>query len=162
MEDHSTTMDLVVLINEMPETQCRAILSHVFIGRLGCSVHDVPYVVPVCFAYESEHIYMFSTLGQKVEWMRMNPKVCVEVEEVTSLSQWATVIVSGHYQELLDPLYEAERRHARQLLERRSQWWLNALGERLSNGVWRTDRTTFLSHRDYLHDRPLCRAQGLV
>jgi nitroimidazol reductase NimA-like FMN-containing flavoprotein (pyridoxamine 5'-phosphate oxidase superfamily) len=62
--------------------------------------------------------------------MRGNPKVCVEVDEIASQSQWTSVIATGHYQELPEPEYTAEREHARTLLGRRYQWWLNALAER--------------------------------
>jgi nitroimidazol reductase NimA-like FMN-containing flavoprotein (pyridoxamine 5'-phosphate oxidase superfamily) len=40
------------------------------------------------------------------------------------------VIVNGRYQELPEPQYASECAHARKLLEKRYQWWLNALAER--------------------------------
>jgi nitroimidazol reductase NimA-like FMN-containing flavoprotein (pyridoxamine 5'-phosphate oxidase superfamily) len=87
-------------------------------------------VLPIYFAYDTSHIYVFSTFGQKVDWMRGNPKVCVEVDEIANQSQWTSVIVSGNYQELPEPEYTAERDHARMLLGTRFQWWLNSLAER--------------------------------
>jgi nitroimidazol reductase NimA-like FMN-containing flavoprotein (pyridoxamine 5'-phosphate oxidase superfamily) len=86
--------------------------------------------VPVYFAYEPDYLYVFSTVGQKIDWMRANPKVCIQVDEVTNEFQWASVIANGRYQELPEPQYAAERAHARELLEKRYHWWLNALGER--------------------------------
>jgi uncharacterized protein len=117
-------------VHEMNEDECRALLARASMGKLGCSLDDQPYVVPVCFAYEPDYIYVFSTFGQKIEWMRANPKVCVQIDEIETESQWISVIVNGHYQELSQPKYAAEREHARELLEKRQQWWLNALGER--------------------------------
>ena len=119
-----------MLINEMTETECRAALADASLGRVGCSLEGQPYVVPVYFAYESDFIYVLSTLGQKIEWMRANPKVCIQVDQVTNQSQWVSVIANGVYEELPEPQYAAERAHARELLEKRHQWWLNALGER--------------------------------
>ena len=50
--------------------------------------------------------------------MRSNPKVCVEVDEVTGHSSWVSVIISGRYQELPNtPEHSSERRHAYSLLE---------------------------------------------
>ena len=89
-----------------------------------------PYVVPICFAYEADYIYVFSTLGQKIIWMRANPKVCIEIDEITNRSQWVSVIAHGLYQELPEPQFETERSHARNLLERYSRWWLASLAER--------------------------------
>lgn len=76
---------------------------------------------------------ILSTIGQKIEWMRVNPKVCIEMDEIASESQWVSVIVNGHYQELPEPQLADERGHARKLLEKRYLWWQNALGERSSS-----------------------------
>ena len=65
--------------------------------------------------------------------MRANPKVCVQTDEIQSHSchsQWISVIVNGEYEELPDPQYAAERKHASSLFAKRNRWWLNALGER--------------------------------
>jgi len=57
------------------------------VGRIACSSKDQPYVVPISFSYESpSHIYIFSTFGKKIEWMRRNPKVCLEVDEIANRS----------------------------------------------------------------------------
>lgn len=119
-----------MVVHEMTEEECRALLARASTGRLGCSLNNQPYVVPVYLAYEPEYVYVFSTFGQKIEWMRANPKVCIQADEITTESEWASVIVNGRYLELPEPKYAAERAHARELLGKRYQWWLNALGER--------------------------------
>ena len=119
-----------MLINEIPEVECLEVLSRVSVGRLGCANDNQPYIVPVYFAYEPGSVYVFSTPGKKIEWMRANPKVCLEVEEVSSQSDWVTVIANGRYEELSDPLHAETLAHARKLLEKRQRWWLNALAER--------------------------------
>ncbi len=92
-------------VGEMTQDACRAVLTRNTIGRLGCSLENQPYVVPICFAYEADYIYIFSTLGQKIEWMRANPKVCMEIDEITNRSQWVSVIAYGLYQEFAqDPI----------------------------------------------------------
>jgi uncharacterized protein len=119
-----------MLIQEIKDTECREILGRASIARLGCSLNDEPYVVPIGIAYESDYIYVFSTLGQKIEWMRANPKVCVQVDEINKQSDWVSVIANGEYEELPDPQRADERNHARRLMEQRHHWWLNALAER--------------------------------
>ena len=90
------------------------------------------YVVPVGIAYKEDYIYVFSTMGQKIKWMRSNPKVCVQIDEIRSQSDWVSVIANGEYQELPEPQFEHERAHARTLLQKRHHWWLNAMGLTIS------------------------------
>jgi uncharacterized protein len=117
-------------INEMTREECGAFLEHASIGRLGCSNENQPYVIPIHFAYADGYVYVFSTFGQKVKWMRANPKVCVQTDEIQNQSKWISVIVYGEYEELPEPQYTAERKHASSLLAKRYRWWLNALGQR--------------------------------
>jgi uncharacterized protein len=119
-----------MLIDEMTEQECREALTHTSFGRLGCSLSDQPYIVPVCLACEADFIYVFSTLGKKIVWMRANPKVCIQIDEVKGQGQWSSVIINGRYEELLELQHAGERKRARQLLEKRTQWWLNTLAER--------------------------------
>ena len=39
-------------------------------------------------------------MGRKVEMMRANPKVCVQVDDVRALDDWRSVIVWGEFREL--------------------------------------------------------------
>jgi hypothetical protein len=119
-----------MVIHEMTGEECQAVLARASMGRLGCALDSQPYVVPIYFAYEEDYIYVLSTFGQKIKWMRANPKVCVEIEEAANQSQWLSVIANGRYQELPEPQYSNERAHARKLLEKRHRWWLNAMAER--------------------------------
>jgi nitroimidazol reductase NimA-like FMN-containing flavoprotein (pyridoxamine 5'-phosphate oxidase superfamily) len=119
-----------MLIQALSETECHEILARASLARLGCSLDNQPYVIPVGIACEPGYIYVFSTFGKKIEWMRANPKVCVQVDEIKGQSDWASVIVNGEYQELEEPRYTDERNHARKLLETRHHWWLNAMAER--------------------------------
>jgi nitroimidazol reductase NimA-like FMN-containing flavoprotein (pyridoxamine 5'-phosphate oxidase superfamily) len=117
-------------IRELSDNDCRAVLQRAAMGRLGCALDNQPYVVPVYFAYDGRDIYSFSTLGQKIEWMRANPKVCLQVDEMREESHWLSVIANGRYQELLQPQHDIEIANARKALEKHHRWWLNAMAER--------------------------------
>lgn len=118
-------------IGEMTPKGCREILAHTSLGRLGCSREDQPYVVPIYFVYEPDHLYGFATDGQKIDWMRTNPKVCVELDEIRNHFQWTSVVLYGRFRELPDlPQYAEERDHARKLLETRALWWQTAFASR--------------------------------
>lgn len=112
------------------QQECRELLKRVSIGRLACSLDDQPYIVPVAFSYQADCIYIFSTLGKKIKWMRQNPKVCLQADEIRNRSNWASVIVNGTYLELRRPQYTAEREHALEQLAQYSEWWRNPLAER--------------------------------
>jgi nitroimidazol reductase NimA-like FMN-containing flavoprotein (pyridoxamine 5'-phosphate oxidase superfamily) len=85
------------------------VLAGARLARLACARDNQPYIVPVYIAYDrppdgEPRLYGFTTAGQKVEWMRANPLVCVEVDDVASHDEWTSVIVLGRYEELPDTL----------------------------------------------------------
>lgn len=114
-----------MLIQELTRSDCLGALAHARLGRLACAREDQPYVVPFYFVYDKGYIYGFTMPGQKVEWMRSNPRVCVEVAEVgADGGEWTSIIVFGRYEELPDtPEREQERLHAHQLLRQHAEWW---------------------------------------
>lgn len=113
-----------MLIHEMTEDECVAALEQVHFGRLACVRGDQPYIVPIYFSYDGKSLYAITTRGRKIEWMRSNPLVCLEIDERTSHYQWMSVVVFGRYEELPDtPKYEAARAHALEVLQKRTMWW---------------------------------------
>jgi len=116
-----------MLIQKMNLQECREFLGRVGMGRLGCSRENQPYVIPIYFAYEGDRLYGFATLGQKIEWMRSNPLVCVEADEVFANNNWRSVVVVGRFEELTDkPESDEDRRQAQDTLEKRAMWWQTA------------------------------------
>lgn len=113
-----------MLIREMTEDECGAALGQVGFGRLACARGDQPYIVPIYFSYDEKDLYGVTTLGQKVEWMRSNPLVCLEIEQRTDHYLWTSVVVFGRYEEIPDtPKYEHVRAHALEVLQKRTMWW---------------------------------------
>ncbi len=87
---------VVMLIHEMTEDECRAALERVSFGRLACAHKDQPCVLPIYFSYDGKHLYRFGTLGQKIEWMRCNPLVCLEIDERSSIETNGSVERDRH------------------------------------------------------------------
>jgi len=113
-----------MLITKIRSRECRELLTRLGFGRLGCSNNDRPYIVPIYFAFDTERLCCFSTLGRKIEWMRENPLVCVEVDEIRGHDDWVSVIVLGKYLEIPNtPAYSKNREEIRSVLQRRSLWW---------------------------------------
>jgi nitroimidazol reductase NimA-like FMN-containing flavoprotein (pyridoxamine 5'-phosphate oxidase superfamily) len=116
-----------MLVHELDSTECVALLQRTTLGRLACSHRDQPYVVPILFSYDADLkcVYGFSPIGQKVRWMRENPKVCLEVEDIDDRNHWKTVVVVGRYHEIHEePREAAARRRAERLFQQRHEWWL--------------------------------------
>jgi nitroimidazol reductase NimA-like FMN-containing flavoprotein (pyridoxamine 5'-phosphate oxidase superfamily) len=114
-------------VHELSIEQCRDMLARSNIGRLGCARADQSYIVPVSFTFDraDDSIDSFSTLGQKVDWMRGNSKVCLEVDDIINQFNWMTVVVFGRYQEIGQSAEQSDvRRRVYELLQQRRSWWL--------------------------------------
>jgi uncharacterized protein len=113
-----------MIIEEMTDRDCRAMLARTGLARLACALHNQPYIVPIHVDFYDVYLYGFATLGQKIEWMRQNPHVCLEFDDITDRTHWASVVVSGDYEELPDTSEFADaRRTAEQLFQRHPVWW---------------------------------------
>jgi nitroimidazol reductase NimA-like FMN-containing flavoprotein (pyridoxamine 5'-phosphate oxidase superfamily) len=113
-----------MFIHELTYQECRRVLQQASLGRLACARNNQPYVVPVHFAFNGSHVYGFTTVGQKIEWMRSNPLVCLEIDEEISDQQWTSIIVFGRYEELPDvPEHTSARERAYSFLQKRALWW---------------------------------------
>ncbi|MEY9559033.1 nitroimidazol reductase NimA-like FMN-containing flavoprotein (pyridoxamine 5'-phosphate oxidase superfamily) [Sinorhizobium fredii] len=113
-----------MLIREMTEEECVAVVKSGRLARLACSKDDRPYVVPIHYAYAGRCLYSFSMPGRKIEWMRANPHVCVQIDVFSSAHQWKSVLLFGQYQELPETTqWHAERLHAWSLLQEHVNWW---------------------------------------
>ena len=113
-----------MVIEELDYIECRKMLERASLARLACAVDNQPYIVPIHVDFGDGSLYGYSTLGQKINWMRVNPLVCLEFEELTSHRQWATLIVSGEYEELPDTSENAYARNvAERLFQRHPVWW---------------------------------------
>lgn len=112
-------------IEELTIEECFKNLLGKRTGRIACARRNQPYIVPFHFAFDGvQTIYALSTYGQKIEWMRENPLVCIEVDDINDQSDWTSLIISGRYQELPEaPEFESERKRAYELLSQKAMWW---------------------------------------
>jgi uncharacterized protein len=113
-----------MLITKMRSKECREFLERLGFGRLACASNNRPYIVPIYFAYDRERLYCFSTLGQKIEWMRENPLVCLQTDEIRGHDDWTSVVVLGRYVEIPNTADNRKsQEYVRALLQKRSLWW---------------------------------------
>jgi uncharacterized protein len=121
-----------MLIHDLTSDECVRLLQRNSVGHLGCAKDDEPYVVPIHYSFDAaqQAVYVVSTVGQKVEWMRANPRVCLTVDEIADKDHWSTVVLNGSYEELDDPRASDDaRQRAQQLFSQRKEWWLPAMAK---------------------------------
>ncbi|MEP6947394.1 MAG: pyridoxamine 5'-phosphate oxidase family protein [Acidobacteriota bacterium] len=85
----------MIEIQELSDPEIEAFLQRVSFGHLACSYDDVPYVVPIHFAFADGEIVVYSTEGKKSEIIAKNPNVCLQAEDITDNHNWESVIVNG-------------------------------------------------------------------
>jgi uncharacterized protein len=120
-----------VYVEELTREASLELLARAGVGRLACAKEGQPYVVPVSFVLHRPPggdpcLFGFTTPGQKVDWMRANPLVCLEWDEVGAPDCWTSVVALGCYEELTgdDPETEGGGRElALRLLGRHAEWW---------------------------------------
>lgn len=113
-----------MFIQNMTRQDSLDLLTRTRLGRLACENNGQPYITPITFACDKEYLYAFSTLGKKIHWMRANPRVCIEADELVTQHDWATVIVTGRYEELTDaPEHKDRQIYAYNLLQKNPLWW---------------------------------------
>jgi hypothetical protein len=88
------------MIGTMTLDEVDATLRRHRIGRIGCSVNDRPYVVPMHYAYDGAYVYGCTLPGRKITVMREQPLVCFEVDEIENGSTWRCIIAEGVFEEL--------------------------------------------------------------
>jgi uncharacterized protein len=91
-----------LIIKEMTREQCTDLLKSAHIGHIACTKGLQSYITPFSFAYEKDFLYRFGTVGKRIEWMRANPLISVEVGNIHSREEWHTIVVEGRYEELPD------------------------------------------------------------
>lgn len=85
---------------DLSPSQTEEILSRHYYGHLACHNGDDLYLVPITYVYDSNALYAYTQEGKKIEMMRKNPKVCVQVEEIHPDGSWESVILWGTFQEI--------------------------------------------------------------
>ena len=103
-------------VEDMPPVEMHTLLQTASFGHLGCAHNGRPYVVPMHYAYDGKELYFFTTEGMKTQFMKGNPQVCLQVEEITDSSHWRSVMVIGRAEKLTNR--DEIERAMKQIVER--------------------------------------------
>jgi nitroimidazol reductase NimA-like FMN-containing flavoprotein (pyridoxamine 5'-phosphate oxidase superfamily) len=84
----------------LKEDESRALLSACRIGRLGCIDNGEPYVLPINYVFEDDSIFSHSIPGRKIDALRVQPRACLQVDEIEGDFRWRSVIAYGNFEEI--------------------------------------------------------------
>lgn len=110
------------MVGELTPEEIENVLQEQLMGHLGCHFNNITYIVPICFAYDSNCIYARTYEGIKMNMMRQNSNVCFQVESLMSMVDWKSVVCQGKFEELID---KEKREKGIQILHSRVQTLIN-------------------------------------
>ena len=90
------------MLGMLSEIQINNLLTRNAVGRIGYHDGKKTYITPVTYVFDGVHVVCQSNPGLKLDIMRKNPFVCFEVDAMTSMSNWESVIAWGNFEELHD------------------------------------------------------------
>jgi nitroimidazol reductase NimA-like FMN-containing flavoprotein (pyridoxamine 5'-phosphate oxidase superfamily) len=136
------------MLGQLNDMQIDNILTSQVLGRLACTDGKQPYVVPVTYTYDGKYIYGQSNEGMKINMLRKNPNVCFEVDTMTNMRDWKSVVVYGRFEELKNK--EAEE--AREILFNRvfplmTSSTIHSFGHEVNGKVDDSSRIKYVMYR---------------
>lgn len=84
----------------LTQNEAREVIAANKLGHLGCIANSKPYVVPINYIFESGTLYSHSLPGLKIEAMRTQPHVCLQVEQIEDNFNWRSVVAFGDFEEI--------------------------------------------------------------
>lgn len=91
------------MIKDLNTKECLKLLRKNYIGRLAYIMGESPYVIPITYYYydaTDNSIISYSLEGHKIDAMRKKQMVCLEVDEIESVTRWKSVLAHGDFEEL--------------------------------------------------------------
>jgi nitroimidazol reductase NimA-like FMN-containing flavoprotein (pyridoxamine 5'-phosphate oxidase superfamily) len=104
------------MFGELTYNEMEELIHAETVMRIGCHADGVTYIIPISYAYDGDYFYCRATEGKKLEMLRKNPDVCVQLDDTKNLSNWKSVICWGKFEELKE---NAEKARAIELLSTR-------------------------------------------
>ncbi|MFL0354209.1 pyridoxamine 5'-phosphate oxidase family protein [Xanthomarina sp. GH4-25] len=88
------------MITNIETKECHFILENNYIGHLGYIFQNKPFVVPITYYFDKKnnHIICYSGEGHKIQAMRKNNTVSIQIAEIASVNNWKSVLIHGHFE----------------------------------------------------------------
>ena len=88
------------MLGKLNETEIDNLLLSQSVGRIGYTNGKKPFITPVTYVYDGEKIIGQTKEGMKMDIIRKNSQVCFEVDIMSSMDNWQSVLISGKFREL--------------------------------------------------------------
>jgi len=88
------------MVGNLGNEQIKDLLAAQRFAHLGCYADNQMYIVPISYALDGDNLVGQTTPGRKVEMMRKNPEVCLQVEDIRAIAHWKSAILWGRFEEL--------------------------------------------------------------
>lgn len=90
------------MFGKLGNQEINQLLSENIFGRIGFTDNINSYIIPISYAFHDNTIYCHTSEGSKLKTMRKNPSVCFEVEAISDMANWKTVLCMGTFEEIVD------------------------------------------------------------
>lgn len=89
------------MFKNLDDKEIRYILENNYIGQLGYIYLNRPYVVPITYFFDEENnaIICYSGDGHKMNAMRKNNLVSLQVFEIESINNWKSILLHGTFEQ---------------------------------------------------------------
>ena len=88
------------MIGALTKDEINSLLSSQTVGHLAYADGLYPFVVPITYKYDGKAIIGQMNNGSRLDIIRKNPNVCMEVSIITDIYNWQCVLVIGKFEEL--------------------------------------------------------------
>src|SRR4029078_12719406 len=96
----SPTNNRYIMFGKLVNQEINQVLSENIFGRIGFTDNVNSYIIPISYAFHDNTIYCHTRQGTKLEVMRKNPSVCFEVEAISDMANWKTILCMGTFKEI--------------------------------------------------------------
>jgi nitroimidazol reductase NimA-like FMN-containing flavoprotein (pyridoxamine 5'-phosphate oxidase superfamily) len=86
-----------VTFRELSRDEIEAMLLRNRVGRLAYSLHDRVDIEPIHYIYERGWLYGRTSEGDKLATIKHNQWVAFEVDEVTDMFDWRSLVLHGSF-----------------------------------------------------------------
>lgn len=93
-------LKIAAMFGKLNDIEIDEFLAQEIVGRLGCFADDQVYIIPISYGYDGTYIYAHTGAGMKLQMMRKNPQVCFQVDNISDLANWKSVVIWGSFEEI--------------------------------------------------------------
>ena len=86
-----------VTFRDLSRDEIEAMLLRNRVGRLAFSIHDRVDIQPIHYIYERGWLYGRTSEGNKLSTLKHNQWVAFEVDEITDLFDWRSLVIHGSF-----------------------------------------------------------------